>query len=177
MAAKMTANGSSRGARAPSTICAASSRPGRPAAEKTGSFCPRTSVFIPSMAEIPVSMKSDGRARRTGFNGAPAIGRSASPTGGGSPSTGAPRPSNARPRSSRPTTVVGTSPVRMTSARRGASPIVSSSSWMTTTRSDASSTCPRRSGIPSLAMRTHSPRRGRTADSRNSSGPTADVAP
>ena len=35
-------------------ICAASSECGRPDPEKIGSFCPRTSVKLPSMAEMPV---------------------------------------------------------------------------------------------------------------------------
>ena len=55
IAAKTTANGSS----VPTTfaclaICAARLACGRPEAEKIGSFCPRTSVFSPSMAETPV---------------------------------------------------------------------------------------------------------------------------
>ena len=35
-------------------ICAANSACGRPDAENTGSFCPLTKVFNPSIAEIPV---------------------------------------------------------------------------------------------------------------------------
>ena len=35
-------------------ICAAISFAGRPAPEKIGSFCPRTSVFITSIVEMPV---------------------------------------------------------------------------------------------------------------------------
>ena len=55
MAAKTTAKGSS----VPRTfawraIWAASSAWGRPEAEKMGSFCPRTRVLSPSMAEMPV---------------------------------------------------------------------------------------------------------------------------
>jgi hypothetical protein len=35
-------------------ICRAISLCGRPDAEKIGSFCPRTRVFVPSIVEIPV---------------------------------------------------------------------------------------------------------------------------
>ena len=41
-------------------ICAASLLWGRPLPEKMGSFWPRMRVFIPSMQEIPVWMKSFG---------------------------------------------------------------------------------------------------------------------
>ncbi len=61
MAAKTTAKGSF----VPMTfaclaICAASLACGRPLAEKIGSFCPRTSVLSPSMAEMPVWINSCG---------------------------------------------------------------------------------------------------------------------
>ena len=93
--------------------------PASPGPTKIGSFCPRTSVFRPSIAEMPVSMKSAGRARRAGFIGAPSTGRIASPIGGGRPSIGAAGSVEcARPSSSRPTTAVATSPVSTTSARR-----------------------------------------------------------
>ena len=92
MAAKTTANGSSRGARACSTIVAARSSAGRPGPENTGSFWPRTSVFKPSIAEMPVSMKSRGGTRRVGLIGAPHSGRRASPMGRGRPSFGSPTP-------------------------------------------------------------------------------------
>jgi len=41
-------------------ICAARLACGRPDAEKIGSFCPRTSVFSPSIADTPVWMNSSG---------------------------------------------------------------------------------------------------------------------
>ena len=43
-------------------ICAASLACGRPDAEKIGGFCPRTSVFSPSIADTPVWMNSSGYA-------------------------------------------------------------------------------------------------------------------
>ena len=41
-------------------ICAATRAWGRPEPLKSGSFCPRTSVFSPSIVEIPVWMNSFG---------------------------------------------------------------------------------------------------------------------
>ena len=38
-------------------------------AENSGSFCPRTRLFITSMVEMPVSMKSRGSARQAGLIG------------------------------------------------------------------------------------------------------------
>ncbi len=51
---------SSPGSFACRVIWAARRLCGMPLPEKMGSFCPRTSVFIPSMAEMPVWMKSRG---------------------------------------------------------------------------------------------------------------------
>ena len=48
-------------------ICAANSACGRPDAENTGSFCPLTKVFNPSIAEIPVCMNSAGKSLDTGL--------------------------------------------------------------------------------------------------------------
>ena len=175
--ANTTANGSPCGARAHSTIRAANSSPGRPGPLNTGSFCPRTNVFIASIALIPVSMKSWGRSRRTGLIGAPLIGRIASPTGAGSWSPGAPWPSNDRPSNSRPTTAVATSPVSTTSARSGASPTESSSSCTTVVCAPASITCPRRSGWSRSRTTTHSPSATRGVRSRKSRGPAAAAAP
>jgi hypothetical protein len=44
---------------------------GRPEPENTGSFCPRTRVFIISMDEMPVWIKALGLERLTGFRGSP----------------------------------------------------------------------------------------------------------
>jgi hypothetical protein len=71
MPAKITAKAASPEPREPSTMRAASSRPGSPEPEKTGSFWPRTSVFMPSIAEIPVSTNSASFCRRVGLKGAP----------------------------------------------------------------------------------------------------------
>ena len=61
----MAANTTAKGSLVPRTfaclaICAARLEWGRPDAEKIGSFCPRTRVFSPSMAETPVWMNSCG---------------------------------------------------------------------------------------------------------------------
>jgi len=61
MAQKTTAKPSSLAVmRAWRAIWAASSLCGSPAPENTGSFCPRMRVFMPSMAEMPVTMRSRG---------------------------------------------------------------------------------------------------------------------
>ncbi len=64
MAAKTTANSSVEpGTLACRAIWSATSLWGRPELEKIGSFWPRTRVFVPSMVDIPVWMKSAGDAR------------------------------------------------------------------------------------------------------------------
>ncbi len=54
-------------------ICAASALCGSPAAEKIGSFCPLTRVFMPSMLEMPVWMNSDGSSLLYGLMPEPVI--------------------------------------------------------------------------------------------------------
>ena len=61
----MAANTTTKGSVVPRTLAwraiwAASWAWGRPLAEKMGSFCPRTRVFSPSMAETPVWINSWG---------------------------------------------------------------------------------------------------------------------
>ena len=55
-------------------ISTASRSCGNPPPEKSGSFWPRTRLFIRSSVVIPVSMKSRGIARATGLIGSPSIG-------------------------------------------------------------------------------------------------------
>ena len=71
---------------------AASSRWGRPPTEKMGSFCPRTSVASPSIAETPVRIGSRGVARAVGLIGRPWTCDVVAPNTGGPPSSGSPRP-------------------------------------------------------------------------------------
>ena len=89
MAAKTMTNGSSEvRIFAWRTICAASRLCGRPLPEKIGSFCPRTSVFMPSMQEIPVWMKSRGYVRASGLMGTPLTSRRSELHGRGVPVDG-----------------------------------------------------------------------------------------
>ncbi len=76
IAAKTTANFSSLPFTAAClTICAAILLCGNPEPLKIGSFCPLTMEFNPSIAEIPVSMNSDGGILEAGFIGAPWMSR------------------------------------------------------------------------------------------------------
>ena len=70
---------------------------GRPEQEKIGSFCPRTRVFSPSMADTPVWINSSGYTRAAGFIGRPLISLLSSGRISGPSSIGRPRPSNTRP--------------------------------------------------------------------------------
>jgi hypothetical protein len=121
-----TAKGSPPVTRASRTIRAARSSAGRPEPLKMGSFWPRTRVFSPSIALIPVSIGSAGGRRLTGFIGAPHTGTERAGMGSGSPSSGRPSPSSTRPSRSAPTEASVTRPVRVTAARAGARPRVSS---------------------------------------------------
>src|SRR5512133_2514617 len=176
IAANTTANRSPPRTRAWHTICVARRPAGRPAQEKIGSFCPRTSVFMPSIAETPVSMNSCGFSRRITLSAAPAIGKRASAMGAGTPSAGRPRPSRTRPSIVRETPSFATSPESVTSTRSGAMPRVSSSTWIATRVPEISMTCPRRSSAPAR-IRTISPSRAAGTASRNRRGPAIACAP
>ena len=78
-------------------IWAASCECGRPEQEKIGSFCPRTRVFSPSMADTPVWMNSEGYTRAAGFIGRPLISLLSSGRISGPSSIGRPSPSKTRP--------------------------------------------------------------------------------
>src|SRR6266540_2771602 len=98
IAAKTTPNGSllprTFACRA---IWSATSLCGKPAPEKSGSFWPRTSVFNPSIVEIPVWMNSAGCSREYGLMAAPWISTRFSGMIGGPPSAGSPDPVSTRP--------------------------------------------------------------------------------
>ena len=68
-----------------------------PEPENIGSFCPLTSVSIPSITETPVWMKSFGYSLCSGFIGAPLISKNESATGSGKPSFALPKPSKTLP--------------------------------------------------------------------------------
>ena len=109
-----------------------------------GSFCPRTSVFSPSIAEMPVWMNSCGRCRATGLIGAPMIGSRFSGMSGGSPSIGSPSPLNRRPIISLETPSRATSSRRLIDVLARSSPVVSSKTWITAFFSETSMTWPPR---------------------------------
>ena len=77
---------------------------GRPPPEKSGSFWPRTRLFIRSIAVTPVSMNSCGNgARRPGSCGTPVDAQPRLAAIGGPPSIGLPTPLNTRPSRPGPT--------------------------------------------------------------------------
>mmetsp|Transcript_119098 Transcript_119098/g.234003 ORF Transcript_119098/g.234003 Transcript_119098/m.234003 type:complete len:204 (+) Transcript_119098:287-898(+) len=91
--------------------CAAISLCGRPAAEKSGNFCPRTTEFIVSMALMPVWIISFGYTRDFGFSGAPLMSRNSSANTAGPLSMGLPEPLKARPMRSSEMGIFKVSPV------------------------------------------------------------------
>ena len=125
-------------------ICAASSLCGSPLPEKMGSFWPRMRVFIPSMTEMPVWMKSRGYSREVGLIGLPLTSISASGTGGGPPSMGMPSPLNTRPSILCETPSICGSPRKRMRVSGRVSPEVPSKIWTTTKSLAVSSTIPSR---------------------------------
>mmetsp|Transcript_83168 Transcript_83168/g.147250 ORF Transcript_83168/g.147250 Transcript_83168/m.147250 type:complete len:215 (+) Transcript_83168:98-742(+) len=91
--------------------CAAMSLCGRPAAEKRGSFWPRTTEFIVSIALMPVWIISLGYTRDFGFRGAPLMSRNSSASTTGPLSIGLPEPLKARPMRSSEIGILSVSPV------------------------------------------------------------------
>jgi len=144
IAAKTMANSSPDLTRAWRMIWAASSLAGRPEPEKIGSFWPRTSVLSPSIAEMPVSMKSAGCSRVYGLIGAPVMSSRISGMIGAPPSIGFPVPFSTRPRSSPETSIFATSSRKRTSVLAMSVPCVPSNTWMTAVVPETSSTWPER---------------------------------
>ena len=142
MAMNTTANSSS----VPRTfaclaIWSATSLWGRPDAEKIGSFCPLTRVFIPSMVEIPVWMKSEGLSLAHGLMAAPLMSSFFSGVMAGPPSRGCPDPDRTRPIMSLDTGIFIVSPRNLTVASLSI-PEVPSKIWTQTKSSEESRTCP-----------------------------------
>ncbi len=106
-----------------------------------GSFCPLTRVFIPSMVEIPVSMKSAGESLAQGLMAAPAMSSSCSGTILDPPSRGSPAPLRTLPSISLETGIFMVSPRKRTEAALSI-PVVPSNIWTTTMSSDESRTSP-----------------------------------
>ena len=78
-------------------IWAANCACGRPDAENTGSFCPLTRVFNPSIADIPVWINSEGKSLATGLIASPLISLLSSGIISGPLSFGLPIPSKTLP--------------------------------------------------------------------------------
>src|SRR5574341_465574 len=183
MAAKTTANESlpplapcSSAWRPPTTraceaICAASSLAGSPAPEKIGSFCPRVSVFSPSMAETPVWMNSLGWVRTEGLMGRPLMSSEVSGMMGGPPSMGWPEPLSARPSIESDTSSRATSPVKRTRVRARSRPLVPANTCTTPRFLSTSSTCPRCTSPSGPVISTISPKATPRMRSMNTSGP------
>ena len=89
---------------------------GNPDPEKIGSFCPLTRVFIQSIVEIPVWMKSDGLSLAQGLIAAPTISSFFSGVIAGPPSRGSPAPVRILPSISLETGIFIVSPRKRTDA-------------------------------------------------------------
>jgi hypothetical protein len=94
------------------------------------------------MAETPVSMNSSGYSREYGLIAAPTMSCRSSGTISGPSSIGRPEPSSTRPRRSSVTGIFIVSPRKRTDASLSI-PEVPSKTWIATTSSEDSSTCPR----------------------------------
>src|SRR6056297_1908435 len=183
MAPKTTANSvpsssspasSSSGTVAWRAIWSESSLCGRPDPEKMGSFWPRTSVFMPSMAETPVWMNSSGYSRAVGLIAAPTMSSRRSGTISGPPSMGWPDPSRTRPSRSSVTGIFMVSPRKRTEDSRSM-PSVPSNTWMETRPSLDSSTWPRSVSPSGVSISTISSYPMGSSTSANTSGPLISV--
>src|SRR5438128_10497288 len=175
IAAKATPNDS----RLPTTlacraICSATSLCGSPAPENSGSFCPRTRVFRPSIVEMPVWMNSAACAREYGLIAAPVISTRFSGTIGGPPSIGSPAPLRMRPSISRDTFSLIVSPRNFTVDWRSI-PAVPSNTWTTTMSFEESRTCPRFRVPSGRFTSTSSPYPTHSVFSTKISGPAISV--
>ena len=156
-------------------ISAASRSCGKPPAENSGSFCPRTRLFITSMVAMPVSMKSRGRARQAGLMASPSIRLRASAGTGGPPSSGRPTLSKTRPSRCGPTPNSkgsGCNRMRVPCRLR---PAVDSSTSITIESSSSAATRPRRGGPLAASTSTAEFRPTRASRRAKSSGPSMRV--
>src|SRR5450755_959660 len=149
---------------------------GRPPPENSGSFWPRTRLFIRSSVVMPVSMKSRGRARATGFIGNPSIGMRRCVATGGPPSMTWPTPLKTRPRMPGPRPKVSGSPRKRTTALSSESPLVDSSTSMVMNCSSIAAMRPSRGRPSAPRTSTASCRPTSSVRRRNSSGPSSLVA-
>src|SRR5664279_5508379 len=149
---------------------------GRPPPENSGSFWPRTRLFIRSSVVMPVSMKSRGKARATGFIGNPSIGMRRCVATGGPPSMTWPTPLKTRPRMPGPRPKVSGSPRKRTTALSSESPLVDSSTSMVMNCSSIAAMRPSRGRPSAPRTSTASCRPTSSVRRRNSSGPSSLVA-
>ena len=174
MAANTTAKSpESPSVRAWRAICAASCECGRPEPEKIGSFWPRTSVKLPSMAEMPVWMNSDGKSRLNGLIGDPEMSRKASGTISPESSIGSPMPLRMRPSISRVTRTRMLLPRKRTVASPVPMPCDDSKSCTRARPVDASRTWPRRMLPSASSTSASSPNLTSSILSTISSGPSS----
>ncbi len=113
-----------------------------------GSFCPRISVFIPSMQEMPVWMKSLGYVRASGLMGTPLTSSRSELQESGYPSMGFPSPSKTRPSMSRETRRSMGLPVNSTAEVSVESPVFEPKICTATAASEISMMRPARSPRP-----------------------------
>src|SRR5512134_3363311 len=149
---------------------------GSPPPEKIGSFCPRTSEFIRSIDVMPVSMKSRGVARATGFSGSPSTRRRRLTASGGPPSITWPTPLNTRPSSPGPTPKSIGSPRKRTTVPARPSPLVGSSISIVTVSSSIAAMRPSLGTPPRPLTATASFRPTSSVRRRKSSGPSSRSA-
>src|SRR5271157_255210 len=166
----------SRRSRAFCAISEASRSCGRPPAENSGNFCPRTRLFIRSIAVTPVSMKSSGSSRSAGFIRRPSMRSRRLAIIGGPPSVGLPTPSSTRPSKPGPTDRWIGSPRNRTRTPLRPSPTVDSRTSTIMLSSSMEATRPRRTAPRSSTTSTASMRPTSTLRLRNSSGPSMAVA-
>ena len=119
-----------------------------------GSFCPRTSVLRPSMADTPVCMKSRGYSLAIGFMGTPLIFIRRVAKGFGLSSMGSPRPLNTRPIISRDTSSSRGRPANRTLVDAIDNPRVPPKAWIIAISSVTSSTLPIRVFPPGSVIST-----------------------
>src|SRR3972149_4861607 len=140
-----------------------------------GSFCPRTSVFSPSIADMPVCTKKSGFSRAAGFMGSPLMSRYSSGIIGGRPSIGSPKPFRTLPKSSFETPILAVSPVGSTLEASESMPGVPCNTCTMAVAPMSWSICPVRFS-PSASSTTHiSPRLPPESFSTKMSGPDMEL--
>jgi len=144
---------------------------GIPEPENIGSFCPRTSVSIPSITDTPVWMNDVGYSLRSGFIGSPLTSRNLSAIGSGRPSFGLPSPSNTLPRSSCDTGISMVLPRNLALVPDTVRPVVPSNTWTTALPKPTSRTLPSLRSPSAVSISTSSSKDALVMPSMTISGP------